>query len=137
LLGIATAGLSRIAGLAIPAATVDRVVDALLEKGHVPSAYLGIGIQPVAIPDSLRTDLSLPNRSGVMVVSVEPDGPADRAGVFLGDILVSLGEEQTKQIEDLQSVLESLGVGKTVKARLIRAGVLQEVTVTLDERPGK
>lgn len=72
-----------------------------------------------------------------MVVSVEPDGPADRAGVFLGDILVSLGEEQTEQIEDLQSVLESLGVGKTAKAQLIRAGALQEVTVTLDERPGK
>lgn len=137
LMGIATAGLSRIAGLAIPAATVDRVVDALLEKGHVPSAYLGIGIQPVVIPDSLRTDLSLPNRSGVMVVSVEPDGPADRAGVFLGDILVSLGEEQTEQIEDLQSVLESLGVGKTAKAQLIHAGALQEVAVTLDERPGK
>jgi S1-C subfamily serine protease len=137
LLGIATAGLSRIAGLAIPAATVDRVVDALLEKGHVPSAYLGIGIQPVAIPDSLRTRLALPNRSGVMVVSVEPDGPAGRAGMFLGDILVSLDEEQIEQIEDLQSSLESLGVGKTAKARLIRAGALQEVAITSEERPGK
>lgn len=137
LLGIATAGLSRIAGLAIPAATVDRVVDTLLEKGHVPSAYLGVGIQPVAIPDSLRTKLALPNRSGVMVVSVEPDGPASRAGVFLGDILVGLGEEQIEQIEDLQSSLESLGVGKTAKARLIRAGALKEVSVTSEERPGK
>lgn len=137
LLGIATAGLSRIAGLAIPASTVNRVVDALLEKGHVPSAYLGIGVQPVAIPDALRTELSLPNRSGVMVVSVEPDGPAGRAGVFLGDILVGLGENQIEQIEDLQSVLESLGVGKTAQARLIRAGAVQEVTVTSDERPGK
>jgi S1-C subfamily serine protease len=137
LLGIATAGLSRIAGLAIPAATVDRVVGALLEKGHVPSAYLGVGIQPVAIPDALRTRLALPNRSGVMVVSVEPDGPASRAGMFLGDILVSLGEEQVEQIEDLQSVLESLGVGKAAKARLIRAGALQEVAITSEERPGK
>jgi S1-C subfamily serine protease len=137
LLGIATAGLSRIAGLAIPAATADRVVDALLEKGHVPSAYLGVGIQPVAIPDSLRTKLALPNRSGVMVVSVEPDGPASRAGVFLGDILVSLGEEQIEQIEDLQSVLESLGVGKTAKVQIVRAGALQEVAITSEERPGK
>lgn len=137
LVGIATAGLSRIAGLAIPAATVNRMVDALLEKGHVPSAYLGVGVQPVAIPDALRTKLSLANSSGVMVVSVEPDGPASRAGVYLGDILVSLGEGQIEQIEDLQSSLDSLGVGKAANARLIRAGALQEVTITADERPGK
>ena len=72
-----------------------------------------------------------------MVVSVEPDGPASRAGVFLGDILVGLGETQIEQIEDLQSFLDSLGVGKAARARLIRAGTLQEVTVTSDERPGK
>ncbi|TAM81932.1 MAG: PDZ domain-containing protein [Acidobacteria bacterium] len=137
LVGIATAGLSRIAGLAIPAATVKRVADTLLEKGNVPSAYLGVGVQPVGIPDALRTRLSLPNRSGVMVVSVEADGPASRAGVLLGDILVSLGEEQIEQIEDLQSFLDSLGVGKAARARLIRAGALLEVTITTDERPGK
>jgi S1-C subfamily serine protease len=137
LVGIATAGLSRIAGLAIPASTVNRVVGTLLEKGHIPSAYLGIGVHPVGMPDALRTKLSLPNRSGVMVVSVEPDGPASRAGVVLGDILVSLGEVQVEQIEDLQSSLDSLGVGKTARARLIRAGTLQEVTITSDERPGK
>lgn len=137
LVGIATAGLSRIAGLAIPAATVNRVVNALLEKGHVPSAYLGVGVQPVGIPDALREKLSLANRSGVMVVSVEPDGPASRAGLYLGDILVSLGEAQIEQIEDLQTVLDSLGIGKAAKVRLIRAGGLEEVTITSDERPGK
>ena len=63
LLGIATSGLSRIAGLAIPASSVNRVVDALLERGHVPRGYLGIGVQPVAIPDALRTSLSVTGKN--------------------------------------------------------------------------
>jgi S1-C subfamily serine protease len=137
LVGIATAGLSRIAGLAIPASTVNRVVDALLEKGHVPGAYLGIGIQPVAIPDSLRTNLSLPNRSGVMVVSVEPGGPAGQAGFFLGDILTALGDTTLEEIEDLQSTLDSGVIGQTLKAKVIRAGELREAAVTIGERPRK
>jgi S1-C subfamily serine protease len=137
LVGIATAGLSRIAGLAIPASTVNRVVDALLEKGHVPGAYLGIGIQPVVIPDSLRTKLSLPNRSGVMVVSVEPGGPAGQAGFFLGDILTALGDTTLEEIEDLQSTLDSGVIGQTLKAKVIRAGELREAAVTIGERPRK
>jgi len=134
LLGIATSGLSRIAGLAIPASSVNRVVDALLEKGRVPRGYLGVGVQPVAVPESFRKGLSIPNRGGAMVVSVESGGPAHQAGVLLGDILVALGDAQVEQIEDLQSFTDSGVIGKPVKAKLIRAGALREVTVTLAER---
>jgi S1-C subfamily serine protease len=137
LLGIATAGLSRIAGLAVPASTVNRVIDTLLEKGHVPRAYLGIGVQPVALPDALKTNLSLSNKSGVMVVSVEPGGPTDRAGVLLGDLLLSLENNQLEQIEDLQSFLDTAVIGKAVTAGIIRAGELRELKITAGERPGK
>jgi S1-C subfamily serine protease len=137
LLGIATSGLSRIAGLAIPATTISRVLDALLKKGYVPRGYLGIGVQPVAIPDALAASLSVTGKSGVMVVKVEPAGPADQAGVLLGDILVELGNTQLEQIEDLQSFSDSGVIGKPVKAKLIRAGALQEITITVGERPGK
>lgn len=137
LLGIATSGLTRIAGLAIPASSINRVMDALLERGRVPRGYLGIGIQPVAIPEALRTKLSVPNKSGVMVVSVEPGGPADQAGVLLGDTLVSLEKASLEQIEDLQSLSESGVIGKPLKARIIRAGELHELAITVGERPGK
>ena len=137
LLGIATSGLSRIAGLAIPASSVNRVVDALLEKGHVPRGYIGVGVQPVAIPDALRTSLSVTGKTGVMVVKVEPGGPADRAGVLLGDILLGIGNTQLEQIEELQSFSDSGVIGKPVKAKLIRAGKLQEVEITVGERPGE
>jgi len=137
LLGIATSGLSRIGGLAIPASTINRVLDALLKKGYVPRGYLGIGVQPVAIPDALAVHLSVTAKTGVMVVKVEPGGPADQAGVLLGDILVELGNTQLEQIEDLQSFSDSGVIGKPVKAKLIRAGALQEISITVGERPGK
>jgi S1-C subfamily serine protease len=137
LLGIATSGLSRIAGLAIPASSINRILDALVEKGYVPHGYLGIGVQPVAIPGALATTLSLTAKTGVMVVKVEPGGPADQAGVLLGDILVELGNTQLEQIEDLQSFSDSGVIGKPVKARLIRAGALREISITVGERPGK
>jgi S1-C subfamily serine protease len=137
LLGIATSGLSRIAGLAIPASSINRVVDVLLAKGHVPRGYLGIGAQPVAIPDALRSSLSLTGKSGIMVVKVESGGPADHAGLLLGDILVGIGTTPVEEIEDLQSFSDSGVIGNQVKARVIRAGALQEIDITIGERPGK
>ena len=79
-LGIATSGLSRLAGLAVPASTVNRVVDELLAKGHISRGYLGLGLQPIALPGDLSKKLKLPNSAGVIVLSVEPNGPADSAG---------------------------------------------------------
>ncbi|MGD0127365.1 MAG: trypsin-like peptidase domain-containing protein [Terriglobia bacterium] len=137
LLGIATSALSRIAGLAIPATSVNRVLDVLVAKGHVPRGYLGIGAQPVGIPDALRANLSLTAKSGIMVVKVEPDGPADKAGILLGDILVSLGDAPLEEFEDLQSISDSGIIGKQVQARVIRAGAIQELSITVGERPGK
>ena len=137
LLGIATSALSRIAGLTIPAATIDRVVNAVLEKGHVPRGYIGIGAQPVAIPDALRVKLSLKGRAGIMVVNLEAAGPADKAGILLGDILVGIDGKPVEEIEDLQSFSDSGVIGKAVKAQVVRAGAFREVEITVGERPGK
>ena len=137
LLGMATSALSRIAGLAIPATSVNRVLDVLVAKGHVPRGYLGIGAQPVGIPDALRASLSLQSKSGIMVVKVEAGGPAEKAGMLLGDILVSLGDTRLEDFEDVQSISDSGIIGKQVKTRVIRAGSIQELTITVGERPGK
>ena len=137
LLGIATSGLSRIAGLAIPAPAINRVLDAVLQKGYVPRGYLGVSVQPIAIPDALRTNLSIPNRSGVMIVNVERGGPADQAGLLLGDILLAIGATRLEHVEELQAFSDSGVIGTTAKAQLIRAGALHELTITIGERPGK
>src|SRR5580693_891441 len=85
IIGIATSALSRIAGLAIPAATVKRVTEQLLERGFVPRGYLGVGVQSVALPEELRTRLAIPNQAGLMILTVESGSPADKAGLLIGD----------------------------------------------------
>jgi S1-C subfamily serine protease len=134
-LGIATSGLSRLAGLSVPLSTVNRVVDELLAKGHISRGYLGVGLQPIAIPDALATQLKLTAPAGVIVLSVEPKGPAERAGVLIGDILVALNGKPVKDTDDVQSVLEPEFVGKPVKGAIVRGGVLTETSITIGERP--
>jgi S1-C subfamily serine protease len=123
--------------LAIPAATVNRVLDQLLEKGRISRGYLGVGMQPVRLPDSLKSKLSLSSEQGVMAVSVEPQGPADRAGILLGDILVALDDTPVKDTRDVQAFLGSQSVGQTLKAQLIRGGELVELAIVVGERQGR
>ena len=134
-LGIATSGLSRLAGLSVPLSTVNRVVDELLTKGHISRGYLGVGLQPIALPDALAAQLKLTAPAGVIVLSVEPKGPAGGAGVLIGDILVALNGKPVGDTDDVQSVLEPDFVGKPVKASLVRGGVLTDVSITIGERP--
>jgi S1-C subfamily serine protease len=134
-IGIATNGLSRIAGLAVPVSTVNRVVEQLLTKGHISRGYLGVGLQPIAIPETLAGRLKLTGAAGVIVLSVEPGGPAEKGGLFIGDILVALNGQPVHDTDDVQSVLEPGFVGKAVAAKLIRAGALAEASITIGERP--
>jgi S1-C subfamily serine protease len=124
--GMATSALSRIAGLAVPVSTVNRVVDELLRSGRVARGYLGLGLHPVSLPDGA---------TGLIVLSAEPDGPAARAGILIGDILVSLGGKAVDDTDDLQAVLDSQSVGKPVAARIVRGGKDIELTITVGERP--
>jgi S1-C subfamily serine protease len=135
ILGINTTGLSRGAGLTIPASTVNRIVDHLLQHGRMVRPYLGVGMHPVALPDKLREKFKLPAASGLMMLSVESDGPADKAGVTIGDILLALDDVPTPDIGDVETLLDGREVGNVVKARLLRAGEAVEAEITLGERP--
>lgn len=125
-IGIATSVLSRIAGVAIPAATLDRVTDEILARGRVARGYLGVGLQPVELPD---------HHKGLIVLSLEPGGPAAKAGVLVGDILVSFGGKAVPDTDDLQTVLESHAVGEAVEAEVLRGGVPTKLPITVGDRP--
>jgi S1-C subfamily serine protease len=133
--GINSSGLARGMALTVPSATVRRVVDQLLERGHVVRGYVGLGMQPVRLPPALRERAPDAGETGVMVVTVEAGGPADRAGVLLGDILVALDGTRVADTEDVQALLGPDRVGTRVVARLIRGGAPVEVTITVGERP--
>lgn len=125
-IGIATSALSRIAGLAIPAANITRVVDEILARGQVSRGYLGVGLQPIELPD---------HHKGLIVLSLGSDGPAAKAGVLLGDILVSLDGVAVAEPEDLQNVVEARAVGQTVEAAVVRGGVVRSIAISIGERP--
>jgi len=134
-IGINTTGLSRGTGLTIPVSTVDRVVDQLLQHGRVARPYLGVGMQPVALPDRLREKFHLSAPTGLILLSVEADSPADKAGMTIGDILLAFEGVTTSNTDDVQAMLGAKEVGTMVKAKLLRGGETVDVQVTLGERP--
>jgi S1-C subfamily serine protease len=121
--------------LTIPGATVDRVVGQLLEKGRIAHGYLGVGMQPVRLPEALKRTLNLPGAGGVIIVAVEPESPAERAGLLIGDVVVALDGVPVSDTADVQSVLGPDRVGSTVGASIIRAGQLAARVITVGERP--
>jgi S1-C subfamily serine protease len=134
---IATSGLSRTSAIAIPKVTVDLVVDELLRRGRIARGYLGVGLQPVPLPAHLKNKLSLSQEGGVIVLSVEPDGPAETAGLTIGDVVLELKGQPVADTDDMQSALGSAAVGDPVELRVLRGGEVKTLTVTLGERPRK
>ena len=134
-LGISTPALSRFAAVVIPVSTIDRVSTELEKRGRIGRGYLGVGMQSVPLPERLRESLKLTNEVGLMIVMVEPGGPAEKAGVLIGDILVGLAGKPLGDTEGLAVHLSSEQVGKAVKASLVRGGTLSEATITVEERP--
>lgn len=133
--GINTRGLSRGRAVTIPLATVNRIVDELIEKGHIAKPYLGLAMQPVAVPESLRGKVPGAGTSAVLVVHVEPAGPADKAGVVLGDVVVELQGKPVEDTGDIQQLLGSAKIGDTVAATVLRGGAPVKLSITLADRP--
>jgi S1-C subfamily serine protease len=120
--------------LTVPVATVNRVVEELLEKGRIARPYLGIRMQPVEVPENMRSKLPTETRAGLLVMHVENGGPAEKAGVLLGDVLFELGGKAVEQVDVVQDSLATAKIGQVLQIRVIRAGEIKPVSVTLGER---
>lgn len=136
IIGINTSGLARGGGVTVPASTVDRVVDQLLTRGRVARPYLGVGmLHAVALPEKLRDKFQLAQHTGMMMLSVEADAPADKAGITIGDILLALGDTPVTGADNMQATLGGMEVGSAVKVKILRGGEIKELELTLGERP--
>src|SRR5438034_149115 len=134
--GVATPRFTRFGAIAVPASAINKITDTLLKKGHIPRGYLGVGLQPVSLPGALRETLQRNEQTAAIVLEVHPGGPADKAGIVIGDILVAIGGHPITRLEDVQSVLAGAAIGKSLSLQIVRGGSLHERTIVLgDPRP--
>ncbi len=133
-IGINSSTLGRGGGMTIPASAIDTVVAALAAHGKVRRGFLGIGAQAVRLPAALRDGLGLNRETGLLLVAVEPDGPAERDGLLIGDIVVALNDEPVAEVEELQEQLTGDWVGRPIPVKVVRGGQLHDVAVTVGER---
>ena len=134
-LGVNCSALARGTPLTIPNATVERVVNALLTRGHVARAYLGVAMQPVRLTRALGQKLGLGDAArGVLVVMVESDSPADRAGLLVGDVIVAAGDESVAEPQDIAALLGAERVGAELELSVVRGGEQRSLRVMVGER---
>ncbi len=132
--GINTRGLGHGRAVTVPVDTVNRVVEEILEKGHIARPYLGIAMQPVEVPENMRSKLPAQTRVGLLVTHVENNGPAEKARVLLGDVIFELGGKIVEHVDAIQDSLATAKVGDALQIRVIRAGEIKPVSITLGER---
>jgi S1-C subfamily serine protease len=132
LLGISTLG-PRGQVLVIPSATVERVIPPLLKDGRVARGWLGVALQPVAVPDALQGAAG--QASGLMVMSTVDGGPAANAGIVPGDIMIAIDGEAVRRHRKLAARLGPDSIGRAADLRVIRGGQIVSVQATISARP--
>jgi S1-C subfamily serine protease len=118
-------------GRAIAMDVAERVVASLQSDGRIKRPYLGIGTQEVNLPDTVKSRAN--QATGLLVVTIEPQSPADKAGLMQGDTLLALDGTVTANLEDLYAGLRKIKVGSTQTIKVVRAGELKEIQITVGE----
>jgi S1-C subfamily serine protease len=131
-LGINTSALLRGGAACVPTETIERIAGHLVERGRVPRGYLGIAAQPVRLPTAVGGSEA---RRGLILLGVEPGGPAERAGLLLGDVLIEVDGEPVRDIRTLAASLGEARIGAALRVRYLRAGEVRETELTVGEHP--
>ena len=129
LIGINTAIYAKAQGIgfAIPIGKAQKIISDLIQYGEVIQAWIGITVQN--IDEKLARYLKIPNIKGVIVTSVEPESPAQKAGLQEGDIILSMDDKEIDSVNDYQSAAKSLAAGDSLEAQFWRNGKKKTVAV--------
>jgi S1-C subfamily serine protease len=133
-LGINSPALARQAVITIPTGTIRRVVEAILERGHVPRPFLGLAMQPIPIPEPARELFPGGVDETLLVTHVEPKGPAAQAGVMVGDVIVSFNGKPVRGVSEILHLLRTLRIGDTISLSVLRGGARQDLAVSVADQ---
>jgi S1-C subfamily serine protease len=133
-LGVNNSALARGTPLTLPATAVDRILDELLERGHVRRPFVGVAAQPVALSPSLVKQHGLADDAALLIVSVADESPADRAGITVGDVLLEANGASLSRPTDLLDALSSVQSGDVFRLKVLRGGAVKSVSVTPADR---
>jgi serine protease Do len=120
-------------GFAVPAAQAKSVVEQLLANGYVERGWLGVQIQ--TLTDALAESLQLPRTSGALVAAVTPESPAARAGVEVGDVILSFNDHEIDAMKDLPRLVADVAPGQNVEVRVWRQGAQRTLKVSIARSP--
>lgn len=134
MLGLNSSTLGRGSGLTLPNATIEKVVAALQQHGKVRRGFLGVSAQAVAVNDQLAEALQLDSKKALVIVGLEPGGPAEQQGLFIGDIIVRVAGTTVGSVDQLMEQLSGEVVGEPVEVDVIRGGVLTSKSIVAGER---
>jgi serine protease DegQ len=131
-LGMNTSGLWRGHSLAVPTATLRRVVETLVAHGRMRRAFVGLGSIPIRLP--AKAAQASGQEAALLVIAVQPEGPADQSGVLLGDALLAVDGRALAQVDDLLEALTEEIIGTELKFRILRAGQVRDIAVRAGTR---
>jgi serine protease Do len=122
-------------GFAIPSATAKEIADQLIQTGHIERGYVGLRLQEIT--PAIAQALGRSDQKGVLVASVEPNGPSEKAGVKTGDVITGLNGKPVESGRQLSRSVAGLRPGSQATLTVIRDGRSQDITVTIGQRPSE
>lgn len=135
--GMNNSAIARGTALALSTPTIDRVVDEILAHGHVRRPFIGVAVHPVQLPAALARLTEGARDAALLVTAIAENGPADRAGVLVGDVIVSVNGQPLNRMTDMLDALAATGSGTSVTLDLLRGGSKKSVSVTPEDRGGR
>ena len=137
LIGMATPALSRHSTITVPVSTMLRIMAELQTEGRIRLGYLGVGVQPVVIPEHLREKIPGAAERGLILLNVVSGAAADQAGLQVGDILLTLNAQTLEDVDHLQSQLRGEHIGKPSELIILRGGEPRKLSIVIQEAARK
>jgi len=122
-------------GFAVPINTAKRIIPDLMREGRVVRGYLGFAGQTVPFPKAAAARYGLSVPAGVQIVQIVPDGPAQKAGLRAGDVMLSVDGKEAPSVDAIHRILDGNSIGREAALRVLRRGEVIEARITPSRRP--